>query len=118
VALAGEGVFQKIGDGWKKGHWLPGLDWPGKDQPQQPQSKPSSPPTRVGELYQITYRVDCRDRQTGRDAGDETLTITSPHSYPHAEALARSEVENRNVCFNPAWGDRDRVMVPGSGRTL
>jgi hypothetical protein len=131
VAHAGEGFFQKIGDGWKKGKWIPGIPnvrpqtvqevlfpvcW-GHPQDCRESAKPAGGPSqRVPEAWvSVSYRVDCRDRDTGADRADNTVTVTAP---TRDQAVARIEELARTSDLCQANGDLSRITVPGSGRYL
>jgi hypothetical protein len=107
-AYAGEGFFQKIGDGWRNGDWLPRYTGP-KATPAA--SAPSSTANRVS----VSYRVDCRDRDTGGDRADNTLTVAAP-TREAAVAAIEQALRTRDICQDS--GDLSRISVPGTGRYL
>jgi hypothetical protein len=131
AAHAGEGFFEKIGDGWRKGEWVPGVPdvkpktwqevvfpicW-GSPQDCREGAKNKNQQATGGAqpLVSISYRVDCRDRDTGGDRADSTITVTAS-----TRQAATAEVERlahtTDLCQGS--GDRSRVTVPGSGRYL
>lgn|SRR5262249_52452304 len=130
AAHAGEGFFQKIGDGWRKGKWVPGLP-DVKPQTWQEVVFPicwGSPHDCRGEadkkagqahplLYSVTFRVDCIDADNGRDRGDSTSTFTSSKSIDDAQQKALDAYNSSDLCqIDPNYRDSSRNMRPGSGR--
>jgi hypothetical protein len=134
-ATAGEGFFEKIGDGWKKGHWVPNLPdvkpqtvqevlfpvcWGSPqdcrdDARRNQKAGTGGAQTQQVALVSVSYRVDCRDRNTGRDRADSTVTVTASSrqaAVAEIERLARAQ----DLCQGN--GDQSRVTVPGSGRYL
>jgi hypothetical protein len=108
IATAGEGVFQKFGDGLR--HGVEDILTPNKvDKPAQP----ASPPVPQ---YSATYRVDCLDAQTGADRADNTITATSPISEAAARAYILDLASKADLC--EANGDTTRVTKRGSGRWI
>lgn len=63
----------------------------------------------------VTYRVNCRDRDTGADRAYSTVTATG---WTRRAALAQISrmIETNDLC--QANGDQTRITVPGSGRLL
>jgi hypothetical protein len=131
-AQAGEGFFEKIGDGWRKGEWLPGVP-DVKPQTWQevifpicwgsPQDCRGKAETKAGPnhppLYSVTFRVDCVDTGNGRDRGDSTTTFTSSKSVDDAKQAALNAYNSSDLCqIDPNYRDASRVMKPGSGRFL
>jgi hypothetical protein len=135
AAHAGEGFFEKIGDGWRKGKWVPGLPdvkpqtwqevvfpvcWGSpqdcRGEAQRTASKPGQPPPP---LYSATFRVDCIDRDNGRDRGDSTSTYTSGKSLEDARQAALNAYKSSDLCqIDPNYKDESRIMKPGSGRFI
>jgi hypothetical protein len=135
TALAGEGFFEKIGDGWRKGEWVRGLPdvkpqtwqevlfpicWGSpqdcRGEAEKTASKPGQP---VPPLYSATFRVDCIDRDNGRDRGDSTSTFTSAKSLDDAKQAATNAYNSSDLCqVDPNYRDASRVMKPGSGRFI
>jgi hypothetical protein len=134
-ARAGEGFFQKIGDGWRKGKWVPGLPdvkpqtwqevvfpicWGSpqdcRGEAQQTASKQGVPPPP---LYSVTFRVDCIDADNGRDRGDSTTTFTSSKSEDDARQAAVNAYKSSDLCqYDPNYRDRSRITRTGSGRFI
>jgi hypothetical protein len=132
LAYAGEGFFQKIGDGWKKGNWVPGIPsvrpqtvqevifpvcWGSPQDCRDDANKriQTVAPGGTPSFVSVSYRVDCRDRDTGADRADNTVTATAKTrdaAVAEIERLARSS----DLCQGN--GDLSRVTVPGSGRYL
>jgi hypothetical protein len=136
VAQAGEGFFQKIGDGWRKGKWVPGLP-DVKPQTWQEVVFPicwGSPQDCRGEaektaagkgrplsspLYSVTFRVDCIDKDDGRDRGDSTTTFSSAKSADDARQAALNAYNSSDLCqADPNYRDASRVTKPASGRFI
>ena len=135
VAHAGEGFFQKIGDGWRKGQWAPGIPdvkpqtwqevifpicWGSpqdcRGEAEKSVSKPGQP---IPPLYSATFRVDCIDRDNGRDRGDFTTTFTSGKSLEDARQTALNAYHSSDLCqIDPNYKDASRIMKQGSGRFL
>ena len=128
TAHAGEGFFQKIGDGWRKGKWIPGLP---DIKPQtwqefvfpicwgSPQDCRDDADKKVGPghppLYSVTFRVDCVDADNGWDRGDSTTTFTSSKSIDDAKQAALNAYNSSDLCqIDPNYRDASRVMKPGS----
>jgi hypothetical protein len=129
-AHAGEGFFEKIGDGWRTGKWVPGLPdikpktwqevvfpicW-GSPQDCRGEAEgkagPGHPP-----LYSATFRVDCVDAANGRDRGDSTITYTSSKSIDDARQQATNAYSSSDLCqADPNYKDPSRITKPGSGR--
>jgi hypothetical protein len=111
IATAGEGVFQKFGDGLR--HGVEDILTPNKVD-----EKPSTAPANSapGPQYSATYRVDCRDAQTGADRADNTITATSPVSEGAARAYILDLASKSDLC--QANGDTSRVTKRGSGRWM
>ena len=105
---AGEGFFQKIGDGWRNGDWLPRYTGP-KATPAR--TAPSGAPNTVS----VSYRVNCRDRDTGADRADNTLTVAAP-TRDAAVAVIEQALQTRDIRQDS--GDLSRVSVPGTGHYL
>jgi len=128
----GQNVFQKIGDGWLKGQWIPGLPnirpqtwqevvfpicW-GSPQDCRGSTTAKAGPSR-GPLYFVTFRVDCRDKDNGSPRGDSTITFTSTTSLEDAGDKAWNAYNTSDLCqIDPNYQDPSRVMVPGSGRII
>ena|ERR1700682_1404773 len=66
-------------------------------------------------LVSVSYRVDCRDRDTGASRADSTITVTAP---TRAAAVAEIEQTIRSSDICQGNGDFSRITVPGSGRYL
>jgi hypothetical protein len=130
VAQAGEGFFQKIGDGWRKGKWVPGVP-DVKPQTWQevvfpicwgsPQDCRGEADKKAGQghppLYSVTFRVDCFDTENGRDRGDSTTTFTSSKSVDDAKQKALDAYNSSDLCqIDPNYRDASRIMRRGSGR--
>jgi hypothetical protein len=135
VAQAGEGFFEKIGDGWRKGKWVPGLPdvkpqtwqevvfpicW---GSPQNCRGEAEKTVSRPGQplppLYAATFRVDCIDRDNGRDRGDSTSIYTSMKSLDEARQAALNAYNSSDLCqIDPNYRDASRLMKPGSGRFI
>ena len=135
VAHAGEGVFDKIGDGWRKGTWVPGLPdvkpqtwqevvfpicWGSpqdcRDEGQKKAAGNGNPPPP---LFSVTFRVDCIDADNGRDRGDSTSTFRSTKSLDDARQAALNAYGSSDLCqIDPNYQDRSRVMKGGSGHFI
>jgi hypothetical protein len=63
----------------------------------------------------VSYRVDCRDRDTGADRADTTVTVAAP-THDAAVAAILQKAQTSDLCQSN--GDLSRVTVPGSGRFL
>lgn len=63
----------------------------------------------------VTYRVNCRDSNSGADRAYSTVTVTK---WSHEAAVAEIShmIRTRDLCQSN--GDQTRVTVPGSGRLL
>jgi hypothetical protein len=72
---------------------------------------PVSAPT-----YTVSYRVDCIDVHTGRDRGDQTITVTSLVSMEDARQGILKQMQNSDLCRGT--GDLSRITKAGSGRWL
>jgi len=127
-----QSVFQKIGDGWRHGKWIPGLPdvkpktwqevvfpicW-GSPQDcrgeSEAKARPSHPP-----LFSATFRVDCIDAHNGRDRGDSSITYTSSKSIDDAKKLALDAYNTSDLCqIDPNYQDPSRIMKQGSGRFI
>jgi hypothetical protein len=136
VAQAGEGFFQKIGDGWRKGNWVPGLPdvkpqtwqevvipvcWGSpqncRGEAQKAAAGKGHPPSAP--IYSVTFRVDCIDKDNGRDRGDSTTTFSSAKSEDEARQVALNTYRSSDLCqIDPNYRDASRVMKPGSGRFI
>ena len=128
---AGNGFFEKIGDGWKHGKWVPGIPhvkpktwqevifpvcW-GSPQDCRDDAKKQDQRTSGGPqpLVSVSYRVNCRDRDTGGNRADSTVTVTAS---TRAGAVAEIERLARSTDLCQGTGDLSRVTIPGSGRYL
>ena len=135
VAHAGEGFFEKIGDGWRKGKWIPGLPdvkpqtwqevvfpicWGSpQDCRGEAEKTVSKPGQRPPLLYSATFRVDCIDRDNQRDRGDSTITYTSGKSLEDARQAALNAYHSSDLCqIDPNYIDASRITKPGSGRFI
>ena len=107
-AFAGEGFFQKIGDGPKR--VLQDIVTPNKVDPAPARSAPA--PTQ----YSATMRVDCRDAQTGAPRADNTITAVSNVSQEDAYNQILAITARSDIC--QANGDTTRVYVPGTFRWM
>jgi hypothetical protein len=108
LAYAGEGFFDKIGDGWRNGDWLPRYTGP-KGAP--PQTAAAGPANTVS----VSYRVNCRDRDNGADRADNTLTVAAP-TREAAVAQIEQALRTTDICQDS--GDLSRVEVLGTGHYL
>lgn len=135
VAQAGEGFFEKIGDGWRQGKWVPGVPdikpqtwqevvfpicW---GSPQDCRGEAEKTESRPGQpsppLYAATFRVDCIDKDNGRDRGDSTSTFTSRASLDEARQAALNAYNSSDLCqIDPNYRDASRITKPGSGRFM
>jgi hypothetical protein len=127
VAHGGEGFFEKIGDGWRKGKWVRGLPdikpktWQEVVFPicwGSPQDCRGEADKTAGQghppLYSVTFRVDCIDADNGRDRGDSTTTFTSSKSIDDAKQQALDAYNSSDLCqINPNYLDRSRIMKSG-----
>jgi hypothetical protein len=123
-AAAGEGFFQKIGDGPKR--VLQDIVTPNKVDPPAPvrapgpvqASVPAPVPVQASSPHFVaTYRVDCRDAQTQADRADNTLQFSGPAASKEAfENYIINLSHEQDFCQGN--GDTSRVMKPGSGRFL
>ena len=68
------------------------------------------------EVFLAAYRVDCYDYSSGRDSGDQTLTVTSPVSIEVARDEIVRQLLSSDICRST--GDLTRMTRPGSGRWL
>jgi hypothetical protein len=132
AALGGEGFFEKIGDGWKKGHWIPSLQGVKPQTIQEvifpicwghPQDCRDTPTKSIGGLpvpaYSATVRADCQDINTGKPRGDSTVTKVSLVSMEDAKNQAWQACTTTDICkLDPNYQDPTRVEVPGSCRFL
>jgi hypothetical protein len=109
-ALAGEGFFDKIGDGPKR--VLQDIVTPNRVDPPAPQRPMQTPVAR----YAATMRVDCMDAQTGAPRGDNTITAVSNISLQDAQSQIFAANEKRDIC--QANGDTTRVYIPGTFRWM
>jgi hypothetical protein len=126
-----QSVFQKIGDGWKNGKWLPGFP---NIRPQtwqevlfpvcwgSPQKCRDDAAGKAGArpapLYSVSFTVDCQDVSTTPPTprGDTTLTFVSTRSIDDAESKAIAAYQTSDLCQqDPNYKDPSRTMVPGSG---
>lgn len=124
TAQAGEGFFQKIGDGWKNvipkvqlkspQELLP-VCWGSPQECRDDNQRNGTQTHQAQARVSVSYRVDCRDRDTGRDRADNTVTVSAP---TRAAAVAEIERLARTTELCQANGDSSRVTVPGSGRYL
>jgi len=133
---AGEGFFDKIGDGWKQGKWVPGIPsvkpqtlqevifpicW---GNPQNCRDSDETKETRkqgqpASPVYEASFRVDCTDKYNGRNRGDSTIFVRSSTSIEDAKSKALDAYRTSDLCqVDPNYQDRSRVMVPGSGRFI
>jgi hypothetical protein len=130
---AGEGVFQKLGDGWRNGQWIPGFNIHIRPKTWQevvfpvcwgsPQDCREPTKAKVGALpaplYSVTYIVDCQDTSTSPPTprGDQIITFYSAISYEDAKNKALQEINQPpDLCQrDPKYLDRSRTTVPGSG---
>lgn len=132
VALGGEGFFEKIGDGWKKGHWIRGLQGVRPQSWQEvifpicwgsPQDCRDTPSDAIGgfpaPVYSGSVRADCQDINTGKPRGDSTITILSKVSIEDAKNQAWQACTTTDICkSDPKYQDPTRVEVPGTCRFL
>jgi hypothetical protein len=109
-ATAGEGFFQKLGDGPKR--VIQDIVTPNKVDRSTP-TVPASAPVRH---YSATYRVDCIDANTGRDRADNSITATSDASQAAAVNYILDLANRSDLC--QANGDTSRITKPGSGRWM
>jgi hypothetical protein len=134
-AHAGEGFFEKIGDGWRKGKWVPGVPdikpqtwqevvfpicWGSpqncRGEAEKTAARPGQPPPP---LFAATFRVDCIDKDNGRDRGDSTSTFTSSASLDEARRAALNAYNSSDLCqIDPNYRDASRITKPGSGRFM
>jgi hypothetical protein len=127
-ASAGEGFFQKIGDGPKR--FIRDIVTPNKVDPPAPApapaparipvqaSTPAPVPVQASSPHFVaTYRVDCRDAQTGADRADNTLEFSGPAASKEAFYDYIINLSHQKD-FCQGNGDTSRVMKPGSGRFL
>lgn len=123
---------KKIGDGWRQGRWLPGIPnirpqsvqevlfpvcW---GSPQDCRDSAKKDQRTAGGIststwVTVSYRVDCRDRDTWADRADSTITVQAP---TRADALAAIEQQEQISDLCQANGDLSRVTKPGTGRYL
>jgi hypothetical protein len=123
-AAAGEGFFQKIGDGPTR--VLRDIVTPNKVDPPAPvrapvpvqATVPAPVPVQASSPHFVaTYRVDCRDAQTQADRADNTLQFSGPAASKEAfENYIVNLSHKQDFCQGN--GDTSRVMKPGSGRFL
>jgi len=124
--------IKKIGDGWRQGRWLPGVPsvrpksvqevlfpvcW---GSPQDCRGTANKDQKTAGgastsNWVMVSYQVDCRDRYTGADRADNTITVQAP---TREEAVATIEQQERTGDLCQANGDSSRVTKPGTGRYL
>jgi hypothetical protein len=125
-----QNVFQKIGDGWRKGRWIHGLPdikpktwqevvfpicW-GRPQECREDAGKKVAPGQEGPLFQVGFVVNCIDRDTGRDRGDSTMYFRSKISMDDAKKKALAAYQTQDLCqADPNYHDESRVTVPGSG---
>jgi hypothetical protein len=110
-AFAGEGFFEKIGDGPK--NRIREIFTPNKVE--SPAPAPIVVPTPAN-LYWVTYRVDCIDARTGTNRADNTVTQSSTVSRADAMNIVLILSRQEDLC--QANGDTSRVTKPGSGRWM
>jgi hypothetical protein len=110
-AFAGEGFFEKIGDGPKR--FVQDIFTPNSVDPPAPASAPAPAPVNK---YTATLRVDCMDAQTGADRADNTITASSNVSTADARNYIINLANRSDLC--QANGDTSRVTKPGSGRWM
>jgi hypothetical protein len=119
-AYAGEGFFEKIGNG-PRNVVVGIIEHPqrifppcwGSDRCDNPSETTA---TAQRPYYSVSFRVDCVDAVTGADRADNTVTVTSPVSIDDARNTVMQSYQTTDLC--QANGDRSRRMVPGSGRWL
>ena len=108
-AFAGEGFFQKIGDGPKR--VVQDIFTPNSvDRPA-----PAPAPAPVAQ-YSATLRVGCLDAQTGADRADNTITATSTVSTADAMNYILNLANRSDLC--QANGDTSRITRPGSAHWM
>lgn len=84
--------------------------------PQNCRGNPGSAQVRpVPSQIAVSYRVDCKDRDTGADRADTTITIAAPTREAAVTAI-NQEAQSRDLCQSN--GDLSRITVPGSGRFM
>jgi hypothetical protein len=120
----GQSVFKKIGDGWRKGKWLPGIP---SVRPQtwqevvfpicwgNPQNcrgaSQARTANRQGPLYAVVFIVDCYDRRLQRVTGDVVGTYYSTISTDDARQKAWNTYNTNNICnMDPRWGKDPDVV--------
>jgi hypothetical protein len=106
-AFAGEGFFQKIGDGPKR--------------VIQDIITPESVDNGKGGAslhvqFVATMRVDCQDAQTGVPRGDNTITAISHISQQ--DAANQVFAANDRVPLCQQNGDTTRIAIPGTFRWM
>jgi hypothetical protein len=136
AANSGEGFFEKMGDGWRKGKWVPGIPnvkpktweevvfpicW-GSPQDCRDTAKKSvevkSFP-KDSPLFSAYFRVDCKDKHNGKPRGDSTVTYISTISIEDAENKIMEAYVTKDLCqIDPDYLDDSRIMVLGSGKFL
>ncbi len=126
-AYGGESVFEKMGDGWRKGKWVPGIPdvkpqsiqevifpvcW---GSPQDCRDKANKDNTSGTPIVFVSYKVACRDTATGEDRG---YALLSAAASKREAAVAKIEeaLQSGDACQR--GGYVDRVSVPGSGQWL
>jgi hypothetical protein len=110
-AFAGEGFFEKIGDGPK--HFVQDIFTPNSVDRPAPAAAPAPAPVAQ---YSATLRVGCLDAQTGADRADNTITATSTISTADAMNYILNLANRSDLC--QANGDTSRITRPGSARWM
>jgi hypothetical protein len=83
-----------------------------RDDVEKKKTTIPNPPT----TYSVSFRVRCKDAQTGANRADTTLTVTSTVSREAAVQEVLRQYETTDLCQSN--GDTSRVMVPNSGEWL
>ena len=128
--VAAQSVFQKIGDGWKHGKWIPGVPdvkpqtiqevifpvcWGHPQDCRDDAVKKSKAQGGEPQLVSVSYRVDCVDKDSGAPRADSTMTVTA---LTRDAAVAEIEKARGKGDVCQGNGDLSRITVPGSGRYL
>ncbi|MEA2918597.1 MAG: hypothetical protein QOJ15_10678 [Bradyrhizobium sp.] len=130
---AGEGFFEKIGDGWRKGTWVPGIPdvkpqtlqevifpvcW-GSPQDCRDDAKKNNTSRAAGQqvatVVSVTYMVDCIDATDGADRADSVVTVSAS---TRQAAVAEIERLKQTTDLCQGNGDLSRVTKRGTGRYL